>query len=1829
MFGNFLEETCTGTGTTITLAGATQYGIAFSNLYSNTDSVPYVIVDANGINRVGGVGTYNTGGTITRNDSWTWNGTTYDSSPAGNLTLTGGTHTIRVTPLASDFDAYAAKQNALAANQIIDWTVDQGATNIHPGNYINTTYVDSDWNHDNLTGFVANEHIDWTVDQGATNIHAGNYTNTTYVSSDFNHDDLTGFVANEHIDWTVDNVTNNVHINNIPDLSSLYQDTGNYVTYGTTSTPNSYLYWYRNSASDAALYVNNAGAGDIARFLNTTQGGTGTAGGAGGQFTVLNGGGFNAGGTCQMRNSIDLDFLNSTNADDGTRIYRASGNALRFAYTGNSCIFDAIADNTWQIRDSADATKFQVAPSTGNVTVYGDILPNSAAARDLGNSGAEFQLGYINSLYISDYIYHNDDVNTYMQFDAADNWRVVTGGAERLRVANHGVEIDADSGLIHNMGSNSHHVISPGGGNYRNWTVTITGAIEIAFPANVYADAEMLSWWVDIYDYTANESVTYFCAGYLYQVEGQNEWFNQTVIPIAANSNRKFKFRFGAEGSRHKVWIGELATTWSYMNVQIRNVCVHGSGVSPAADWADDFIISIESTAFGTVDDEITPVFPMASTAETLSGLTSTVTELNKLDGFTGGVTELNYLDALHATGVTSTEFDYLDGVTSNIQTQLNGKSSSNSDDSWLAQAETDLNLAYDTGAFYWSNTGSNLPVASSYGMGINIVSQSAWTHNNTNNWIFQLASTTTQQLWYREKTNADSWGTWERIFTDAYHPNADEWTAPISLTIGSTSKNVDGSGDVSWSLAEIGAQAAGNYITTSASQSSNIYMRNGSPTLYLRDTDGICAMLHNNSDLFYILRSDAVDDTGWTQYSTADDANGRWPLQMNLTNANHYFYIGSPNVQAGGNVVYHAGNFTAGVDYQAPLSNVAFTNVANSFSGTQVFTGAIDINTTSDSPLDMDVTDSGPVYISYRRAGTRIGWVGWGSAGTTMGITNEITNGSIDLVTNGSGTARYNGNEILSTGNFTAGSDYQAAGDYAVLNSTSTNSNDYLHIARNSTTNVPLYINQMATGDIARFINNATSSSTGTSGGTAGQFTVLNSGGIDVGGASNFRSEIDISTNTSNGITHTITDSAAENSFTGHLIDYNASGSTTFTGDKQHVALRIDVDSSATGGGETNEHLIYGQYNTVNATGDSHRVKGILTYAYGQTSSGFNGTVIGLESVGYDLTTGTGDVNSVYGGNFVAYGQGGASSTPNIYGIISNAQTQAANLANVNTMEGIRGQVTWTETANNFNVGSVYAVRARIDNNETGSNITHTGSKFLYYGAYEGTVPSSSWGIYLATDVPNYFRGEIRRYDDDSATIYQSRNTSASNAEQLRISHNFANVDIRNLRGTINFLSSVNFNDNIEARFGSGGDIAMFWDGSNFYTDFQVTNGLWYIRNLANTATFSIDASNGNVTMLGDLAIVGTVDGRDVATDGTKLDGIEAGAQVNVGTNLGNSASGTALTITSSTGNNTNLPAATTSAWGVMTDDDKTKLNGIAANANNYSHPNHTGHVTSTGDGATVLTNSAITGQTATTTIASTDEIILNDVSASNIRRADISVLQSYMQDNLAFTNNSGDITGVTAGNGLTGGGTSGSVTLTVGAGTGITVNASDIDVNYGTSSTTACVGNDARLSDARACNGTITVTSDATNANRRIPFTNSSDGTGSTTLYRDSTAGLYYNPSTNRLYAGSFQVISDGREKDIHGDYEGDTAKDIRTRRFDFKSETKPNNQIGYIAQEVLEVLPEAVSYDEEMDRYHVDMPMVHSAKIAELEARADKQDERIEELLDVIKYLVKRIN
>ena len=111
MFKNFIEETCSGTGDTITVLDNTPGRIRFEDAYTTNDPVFYVIEDANGTTKCGGLGVYNgnVANTITRNDTWTWDGATYNESPVSNITLSGGTHTIRVAPLANLLNTWQLK----------------------------------------------------------------------------------------------------------------------------------------------------------------------------------------------------------------------------------------------------------------------------------------------------------------------------------------------------------------------------------------------------------------------------------------------------------------------------------------------------------------------------------------------------------------------------------------------------------------------------------------------------------------------------------------------------------------------------------------------------------------------------------------------------------------------------------------------------------------------------------------------------------------------------------------------------------------------------------------------------------------------------------------------------------------------------------------------------------------------------------------------------------------------------------------------------------------------------------------------------------------------------------------------------------------------------------------------------------------------------------------------------------------------------------------------------------------------------------------------------------------------------------------------------------------------------------------------------------------------------------------------------------------------------------------------------------------------------------------------------------------------------------------
>jgi hypothetical protein len=89
---------------------------------------------------------------------------------------------------------------------------------------------------------------------------------------------------------------------------------------------------------------------------------------------------------------------------------------------------------------------------------------------------------------------------------------------------------------------------------------------------------------------------------------------------------------------------------------------------------------------------------------------------------------------------------------------------------------------------------------------------------------------------------------------------------------------------------------------------SGNLVMRSSSPTVYFRDTDHNSAMLHTNSNIFYVLRG-GTDSESWST------VNGYWPLELNLTNNDALFggrvYIGADSKYFGMNSTANWGGDT------------------------------------------------------------------------------------------------------------------------------------------------------------------------------------------------------------------------------------------------------------------------------------------------------------------------------------------------------------------------------------------------------------------------------------------------------------------------------------------------------------------------------------------------------------------------------------------------------------------------------------------------------------------------------------------------------------------------------------------------------------------------------------------------------------------------------------------------------------------------------------------------------------------------------------------------------
>ena len=93
------------------------------------------------------------------------------------------------------------------------------------------------------------------------------------------------------------------------------------------------------------------------------------------------------------------------------------------------------------------------------------------------------------------------------------------------------------------------------------------------------------------------------------------------------------------------------------------------------------------------------------------------------------------------------------------------------------------------------------------------------------------------------------------------------------------------------------------------------------------------------------------------------------------------------------------------------------------------------------------------------------------------------------------------------------------------------------------------------------------------------------------------------------------------------------------------------------------------------------------------------------------------------------------------------------------------------------------------------------------------------------------------------------------------------------------------------------------------------------------------VDTADATIAPLASPTFTGTVAIPNIANLETAV-AANTAKVTNVTTNLSVTANGTSLTVASSDGTDASIPAVTTSAWGAMTDEDKTKLDGIATGA-------------------------------------------------------------------------------------------------------------------------------------------------------------------------------------------------------------------------------------------------------------------------------------------------------
>jgi hypothetical protein len=155
----------------------------------------------------------------------------------------------------------------------------------------------------------------------------------------------------------------------------------------------------------------------------------------------------------------------------------------------------------------------------------------------------------------------------------------------------------------------------PGGATYAGGAGE-TGAIKITLPQSW--TWTMLRFMVHVYDYNQNLSFTLVVGGYTYSHLENPRWVN-TFAQLIGNKDADNAVRFGHDGTKCCIIIGETTSTWDYLKVTVKDFQAGYRNYS-VDQWDDGWSISLITTLPANIDKTYSNSLLDANAVKTLVG---------------------------------------------------------------------------------------------------------------------------------------------------------------------------------------------------------------------------------------------------------------------------------------------------------------------------------------------------------------------------------------------------------------------------------------------------------------------------------------------------------------------------------------------------------------------------------------------------------------------------------------------------------------------------------------------------------------------------------------------------------------------------------------------------------------------------------------------------------------------------------------------------------------------------------------------------------------------------------------------------------------------------------------------------------------------------------------------------------------------------------------------------------------------------------------------------------------------------------------------------------